>query len=334
MDSLQKALERELITQETYDNIVKYRKRLNDNNVPVIYNLRHLRKIFRINKKEQSLFFGEKRQELYRTFFIPKKSGENRQIEAPCNRLKEIQRWIKDNIVDEFVVSEYATGFRKDISIVHNAKKHVGKELVINIDLKDFFPSITYEDVFLMFLYVGYRRDVAHLLTKLCTNSQNVLPQGSPVSPSISNHILLKMDKRLGRLAESVGADYSRYADDITFSGNNKISFILPLVERIVEEEGFQINKRKTRLQYSNQRQEVTGLVVNSKISVSKQIENEIKNALYFMQKYGVYNHMRQIKCNKLFYKEHLYGIAYFIKMVDEEKGKYYLNQLDMIKWE
>lgn len=334
MDNLQIALQRGVITQETYDNIVSYRQRLNDNNVPIIYNLRHLRKILKISKKEQSLFFGENRESLYRTFAIPKKAGGYRQIEAPCKRLKEIQRWIKDEIVDKYVVSEYATGFRKNISIVDNVKKHVGKELVINMDLKDFFPSVTYADILLMFMYIGYRKNVAHLLTKLCTNAKNVLPQGSPASPSISNHILLKMDKRLGRLAESVGADYTRYADDITFSGNNKMSFIIPLVEQIIKEEGFQINKSKTRLQYSNQRQEVTGLIVNSKISVSKQIESEIKNALYFMKKYGVYNHMKHIGCNKLFYREHLYGIAYFIKMVDEEKGEKYLIQLDEIEWE
>lgn len=334
MDNLQIALQRGVITQETYDNIVSYRQRLNDNNVPVIYNLRHLRKILRISKKDQVFFFGNNKEFLYRTFEIPKKSGGKRQIEAPCKRLKEIQRWIKDEIVDKYVVSEYATGFRKNTSIVDNAKKHVGKELVINIDLKDFFPSVTYSDILLMFIYIGYRKDVAHLLTKLCTNANNVLPQGSPASPSISNHILLKMDKRLGNLAASIGADYTRYADDITFSGNNNISFIIPLVEQIIKEEGFQINKGKTRLQYSNQRQEVTGLIVNSKISVSKQIENEIKNALFFMKKYGVYNHMKHIGCNKLFYREHLYGIAYFIKMVDKEKGEKYLIQLDEIDWE
>ena len=332
-DNLQRALQRGVITQEAYNSIAEYTQRLNDNKVPIIYNLRHLRKIFKIQKREQDIFFGESRSSLYRDFSIPKKSGGVRRIEAPCKRLKEIQRWIKDEIVDNFVVSEYATGFRKNMSIVDNAKKHVRKELVINMDIKDFFPSVTYADVLLMFMYIGYRKDVAHLLTKLCTNAENVLPQGSPASPAISNHILLKLDKRLGRLAESIGADYSRYADDITFSGNKGISTIIPLVEEIVEEEGLQVNKDKTRLQYSNQRQEVTGLIVNNKISVSASIDNEIRNAIYFIKKYGVDDHMKHIGCNKSFYMEHLYGIAYFINMVDGDKGKKYLAQLDEIMW-
>lgn len=333
-NNLTNAVQRGFISKETYDSIIEYKERLIDNNVPVIYNLRHLRKIFNIKKREQDLFFGENKGLLYRKFYIPKKSGGVRQIEAPCNRLKDIQRWIKNEIVDNFVVSEYATGFRKNMSIVDNAKKHVGKDLVINMDIEDFFPSITYEKIFLMFMYIGYRKDVAHLLTKLCTNENNVLPQGAPVSPSISNHILLKLDKRLGKLAESIDADYSRYADDLTFSGNRNISTIVPLVEDIVKEEGFQINKKKTRLQYKNQRQEVTGLIVNSKIAVSAVIENEIRNAIYFIKRYGIDDHMKHIKCNKSFYLEHLYGIAYFIKMVDSDKGNKYLEQLDEINWE
>lgn len=217
------------------------------------------------------------------------------------------------------------------MSILDNAKKHVGKDLVINLDLKDFFPSVGYETVIRMFSYVGYRRDVAHLLTMLCTNASNCLPQGSPASPAISNHVLLKMDMRLGKLAESVGADYSRYADDITFSGDKKIASIVPIVYQIIQEEGYRINEKKTRLQYRNCRQEVTGLIVNEKVSVSSKTEKELKNAIYYIKKYGIRNHMEHIKCDKFFYVDHLYGLAYFIKMVDEEKGKKYLTELNKL---
>ena len=116
-NNLTNAVQRGFISKETYDSIIEYKERLIDNNVPVIYNLRHLRKIFNIKKREQDLFFGENKGLLYRKFYIPKKSGGVRQIEAPCNRLKDIQRWIKNEIVDNFVVSEYATGFQKNMSI-------------------------------------------------------------------------------------------------------------------------------------------------------------------------------------------------------------------------
>ncbi|CUP26784.1 Retron-type reverse transcriptase [Blautia obeum] len=138
-ENLQIALEKGIIEPAVYERVIAYKERLEENQVPVIYNLRHLRKIFRIYKKEQDFFFGDKKEELYRTFKIPKKSGGYRTIEAPCERLKQIQRWIKDEIIDKLVMSEYATGFRKNLSIVDNAKKHVGKELVIGMDLKDFF---------------------------------------------------------------------------------------------------------------------------------------------------------------------------------------------------
>ena len=211
IEKINDLFEQNIIDDETFQNILSYTMRLQDNNVPVIYNLRHIRKIFKIKYKEQDLFFGERKKQLYRMFEIPKKSGGNRVIEAPVERLKTIQRWIKDEIIDSFSPSQYATGFRKEFSIVDNAKKHVGKELVISFDIKDFFPSITYADVLRMFVYMGYKLDVAHLLTKLCTSENDVLPQGSPASPSISNLILLKLDKRLGKLAETINCDYSRY---------------------------------------------------------------------------------------------------------------------------
>lgn len=327
------AFQKGIITEETYKEILKYTERLQSNNIPVIYNLRHLRKIFQIKRKEQKLFFGEQRASLYSCFEIPKKSGGKRIIEAPCERLKKIQRWIKDEIIDSFCPSEHAIGFRKGMSIVDNAKPHIGKELVINLDLKDFFPSVTYAEVLRLFVYMGYRLDVSHLLTKLCTNSNNVLPQGSPASPSLSNLVLLKLDKRLSTLARSINCCYSRYADDITFSGEKRIKSIVPLVQRIIIEEGYSVNEDKVRLQYANQRQEVTGLIVNTKLSVSKNITDEINKALYFCKKYGVTSHMKHIDCDKHFYREHLYGIAYFINMVDPKKGMLYLNELDDIEW-
>lgn len=270
---------------------------------------------------------------MYKTFTIPKKSGGVRIIEAPDSELKLRQRWIKENILEKLSCSNYAKGFRKGNSIVDNAVTHVGKELVISIDLQDFFPTIKYCDVYRLFKYIGYNNQVSHLLTKICTNQNNVLPQGSPASPYISNLVLLKLDKRLSSLAEKLQCSYTRYADDITFSGNKNRSSIINLVQSIIEDEGFTINKDKLRYEYWYQKQEVTGLVVNKKLSVPKSITNEIQNAIYYCKKYGVENHMQKIGCNKSFYKEHLYGIAYFIKMIDNNRGLQYINALNEINW-
>ena len=330
---LQRAYEIGYISKDDKELLEEYNHRLLENNVPIIYNLRHLRQLLGIHKSAQERLFGVKRNESYRVFHIPKKSGGYRTIEAPSEELKRIQLWIKENILDNFSPSEHAKGFKKGVSIYDNALPHVGKELVINIDLKDFFPSIEYSEIYKIFKYIGYTDSVAKLLTKLCTNTKNVLPQGSPASPILSNLVSLKLDKRLSCLAEAIGADYTRYADDITFSGNVSIRKYINLIRKIIFEENYEVNEDKFRLQYYYQRQEVTGLIVNTKISVSDRLINELENAIYYSMKYGVVNHMSRMKIEKGFYKEHLYGIAYFVKMVEREKGEKYLSRLDKIDW-
>lgn len=295
--------------------------------------MRHLRQLLGIHKSDQERLFGIKQIESYKTFFIPKKSGGTRKIEAPNDELKAIQLWIKENILDKFSVSQYAKGFVKGVSIYDNALQHTKKELVINIDLKDFFPSIGYNEVYKVFKYIGYTESVSKLLTNLCTNPYNVLPQGSPASPVLSNLVSLKLDKRLGCLAKKIGADYTRYADDITFSGKKSIKKYIEVIKKIISEEGYTINEEKFRLQYYYQRQEVTGLVVNNGVTVPERYIKELENAIYYCKKYGVVDHMKHIDCEKGFYKEHLYGLAYFVKMVDTKKGTNYLKQLDEIKW-
>lgn len=332
-EELEYALDKELIDVETKQLIQEYDERLTQNNVPIIYNLRHLRKLLGIKKSDQERFFGKFRQQSYHTFDIPKKSGGYRKIEAPTKELKCFQSWVKENVLDKFCPSQNAKGFVKQRSIYDNALPHVNKPLVVNLDLQDFFPTITYSDIFKIFKYIGYTTEVSHLLTQLCTNGDNVLPQGSPASPSLSNLVCLRLDKRLSRLAGKNKFSYTRYADDITISGDVNIKKVIPLIFKIIQDEKFLINGKKTRLQYSFQRQEVTGLIVNDKVSISKKLKKELEYAIYFCQKYGVVEHMAKIDCNKSFYKEHLYGIAYFVKMIDENKGIFYLNELDKINW-
>ena len=329
----EKAKEEGIINENEYRLMMIYINRLQSNDVPVIFNLRNLRKILNIPKCKQGDYFSKNRNKMYKKFVIPKKLGGYRVIEASNDELKCRQLWIKKFILDKLRVSEFAKGFKKNCCIYDNAIVHVGQELVINIDIKDFFPSIKYKQIFRVYKYIGYNNQVSHLLTKLCTNGKNVLPQGAPTSPVLSNIILLKLDKRLSNLAISAGCQYTRYADDITFSGKKNIKSLVPIIIRIINDEGFEINQSKLRLQYSNQRQEVTGLIVNKKVSLAKKTIKEIENAIYYCKKFGVSEHMKRIGCDKAFYKEHLYGIAFFIKMIDIDKGKKYLEGLDGIDW-
>lgn len=171
-------------------------------------------------------------------------------------------------------------------------------------------------------------------MARLCTYN-NELPQGAPTSPYLSNVVCLKLDKRISELAKKYGASYTRYADDITLSANTDISNIIPFVEKIVTDEGFSLNNKKTRVLYEYQRQEVTGLLVSgNRVRVDKKYIKKFKQEIYYCKKYGVADHLRHIKCDKRFYKEHMYGKAYFVNMVDANLGQRIIKDLDSIVWE
>lgn len=235
--------------------------------------------------------------------------------------------------MDRVSSSEYATGFEHKTSIVKNAKKHLNQYCVINMDLKDFFSSVSKKKVFYLFSNLGYSKEMSYIFATICTY-QNALPQGAPTSPKLSNLSCIRLDKRLAGLCKTYGANYSRYADDITISGNKYIKNMIPIVKKIIQEEKFSVNNKKTRILEKSQRQEVTGLNLNAgKVTVPRQYKRELQQEIYYCKKFGVANHLAHINCNKAFYKEHLYGKACFIKMVEPEKGKQFLKQLDEINW-
>ena len=206
-----------------------------------------------------------RRRRNYRTFRIPKKkAGTYRNIEAPRTYLKVIQWWVLDNILSRVPVDERAFGFVKDRSAVKNASYHLGAKHLLNVDIKDFFPSISEQLVVRIFEELGYRKDVAEHLAAICTLDER-LPQGAPTSPAIANIVCRKMDDALGKLSESKGLKYSRYADDLTFSGSEFIDkAFLHAVRSEVALHGFSLNADKTRFAGPGDQMEITGVVVNS----------------------------------------------------------------------
>lgn len=312
----------------------KYAERLLDNNLPVIFDLQHFSLLLGIKKEHLSGLLYSKESKVYKSVYIPKKTGGHRELCIPTINLKYIQRWILDNILANMHVSTFSTGFKKNTSIVINASRHIGNECIINLDIKNFFPSIHSERIFRIFNYYGYTKQVAFILSKLCTY-KNALPQGSPASPYLSNIACLKLDKRLSMLCNKVDANYSRYADDITISGNRGIEKYIPIVSEIVRDEGFELNKKKTRYAYKHKRQEITGLNINSgRVTVPQKYKRALKDEIYYCKKYGVSSHMEYKGIDKAFYKEHLYGKAYYVHMVEKDVGKKFLKQLDEIEWD
>ncbi|OQB13599.1 MAG: Reverse transcriptase (RNA-dependent DNA polymerase) [Firmicutes bacterium ADurb.Bin193] len=315
------------------EKCIEYARRLIENNLPVIFDIDHFSLVSGAPKELiLKILFAD--SNYYSLAQIPKKSGGFRDLHIPSVELKYLQCWILDNILIKVQISPYATGFCNNKSIIDNAKMHIGSECILNMDIKDFFPSIKFTMVFRIFAYYGYTKELSFVFAKLCTYEDS-LPQGSPASPCISNIVSLRIDKRLSLLAEKYNACYSRYADDITFSGNGGIKKLIEITAKILTEEGFSLNTKKTRMQFSHQRQEVTGLIINGgTIRVNKKYKRDLYQICYYCKKFGVDSHLQKIKCNKSFYKEHLYGKAYFVNMVEPEEGKKLFKILNEIQWD
>jgi RNA-directed DNA polymerase len=215
----------------------------------------------------------------YRTFEIPKRSGGVRVITAPGAMLKQTQRLILRRVLGKLAAHPAATGFERGHSIVSNALPHVGKEVVIRLDLKDFFSTTPANRVDSYFRTIGWNTDAAGLLTRLCTQGGS-LPQGAPTSPRLSNLLNHRLDARLMMLAYSRGLAYSRYADDITLSGaaasakekvQTRTNDIIHHVKAIVKDEGYVLHTdKKLRIARKHDRQLVTGLVVNEKVNLPR----------------------------------------------------------------
>lgn len=239
----------------------------------------------------------------YREFSVSKKSGGARTIHAPCSGLKHILQPLNFVLQCLHQPHKRATGFVPGYSIVDNAQFHVGQRFVYNIDLKDFFHSFDRNRVKmgLMREPIGLKNErepIAFLLASLCTHSlvvegekRIVLPQGAPTSPTITNILCQTLDRRLNGVAKRFGLNYSRYADDITFSGGYHFisakGFQEELTRIVEEDQGLRINPRKTRLQYHTYRQDVTGLTVNKKTNVPKRYVKQLRMWIYLCERYG-----------------------------------------------
>ena len=235
----------------------------------------------------------------YTTFQVPKKKkGEFRTIDAPVPELKYIQRCL--NVIFQTLHTPHAAamGFVPGRSVADNAMRHLGQNYVYNIDLKDFFPSISSGRLFKRLQAKPFclNAELASLITDLCCHAdaegRHVLPQGAPTSPTITNIVCERLDRKLQQLAKAYGLKYTRYADDITFSGMSNVfgeegKFCRALRHIIEQEEHLTINDDKTRLCHRGMRQEVTGLTVNEKANVSRRYIKQLRTVLHNWEMFG-----------------------------------------------
>lgn len=202
----------------------------------------------------------------YKIFNTPKKSGGFRKIYAPSKEMKAVQAWILRHILERISLSDYATAYIKEKNLTFNVSRHLGNRFFLCLDIDDFFPSIPYSKVFNVFRTIGFNPHISHVFTSLCT-CEGKLPQGAVTSPAISNIVCIKMDNRISGYVGKKNVMYARYADDMTFSSlsENRLISIKNFVSWIIKDEGFEINKNKTRYLGPYQRREITGLVVSDK---------------------------------------------------------------------
>ena len=287
----------------------------------------------------------------YRAFSIPKKSGGRRHIWAPMPKLKAMQSWILENILVRMPVHEAAHGFIQGRSIFSNAAVHTDSKIILSMDLKNFFPTLTFPRVKGLFRAMGYRAGVATLLALICTESPRrpicvrdpqsgeekwvyvavgprCLPQGSPASPAITNLACVRLDRRLTGLCQKLGIRYTRYADDLTFSvsasskKNHDMKWLEEMVTKIVNSEGFRVHPDKVGTMGTGTSQRVTGLVVNGPKSprVPRTLKQWLRAAIHNQQQGKAFHENENW--------ETLMGYASFVFSAEPEKGTHLLQAL------
>ena len=296
----------------------------------------------------------------YNYQWVPKCHGY-RLMEAPKSRLRAIQRKILAEILEPIPAHRAAHGFRTDHSCLTYARPHCGRSVVMRMDLHNFFPSIPAPRVHALFATLGYPQATARLLTGLCTNRVTArmlrkipvvdpsfrlpwierkqlevphLPQGAPTSPALSNLCALHLDLRLHALAESVGATYTRYADDLAFSGDEpvrrRVARLAVHVAAIALEEGFEVNHRKTRIMHRSDRQTLTGIVVNDKPNIRRDEFDRLKAILTNCVTRGTASQNREAHAD---FRAHLIGRIGYVKTVNAQRGAKLHSIFERIDW-
>ncbi len=259
----------------------------------------------------------------YFVYKIPKKSGGTRTIYAPNYTLKYIQKQILEKLLKERYISKYAKAYYTGATLKDNALNHINKPVILKLDIENFFENITfylvYEEVFYIF-----PENIRVLFTNLCLY-KNHLPQGAPTSPYIANIIMRDFDEKIGVWCAKRNISYTRYSDDLTFSGNFESDEVIRKVKEELFKKHFKINKKKIHVIKNHAQQRVTGVVVNKKAQVSKIYRKEIRKEMYYIKKYGIKSHLEKIHSLKTpqEYLQSLTGKINFVLMINNEDREF-----------
>lgn len=344
-------------SQSYIDECLKYANRLHSQNLPVIFDLMHLAQYLEMSSSNLDYIISNS-DRMYRSFDLEKgNSRGKRHINAPFPTLKAIQQWVnvfilcRDTNIHKCCQAFMPQDMLGKRDILTNAKPHVGCLWLLNMDLKDFFPNIKFQQVFSYFFSLGYEEDVARALSNLCCRDYR-LPQGAPSSPMLANHIAKDMDDCIQAYCDTEGYSYTRYADDITISGKQDVNVRLLIkdIEAMIYINDFVVNRKKTKFRRRGNRQTVTGLTINNGVHVPKSYRKDILKELHCCQKFGASAHIRYrneerrkaLESNGVkavdirdlgFYRQWLLGRIMYVRSIEPTTGKKMLDEYNKISW-
>lgn len=354
-------------SKEFIELTVNYARNLDGKNLPVIFSIEHFAGLIRMpsSKVKEIIHF---RSNQYTRYKIRKKHKPNefRVLMRPDSKLRYIQKWINKNILQKIDFSDACTAFVPGRSVYLNGYAHRNSDLILKVDLLKFFDTINEERIFGFFKHLGYHPNLAVDLAKLTTTYHfksfwntlpedeastlaafvearpAILPQGAPTSPLLANCIASHLDKRFESLCKQLKCRYSRYADDLTFSTTKQKGNLpsIGLIKKIIADEGFFINEKKTKYLSRGRKQYVTGFTVTHGVHISKKFRQEIIKHIYYAQKYGPDNHLRRWTKDNHFKTEEIYdfhnwllGKICFVLSVDYQAGSKMLESFTKIHW-
>ena len=318
------------VSLDAIEVAIEYAEQLHKKNLPIIYDQQHFFQLVGYDE-EYVIAIANQSEYFYKKYSIPKRNGDRRIIHEPLPSLKEIQTWILEYILNpgaKTYVSSVAKAYMPKQSVRDNARFHKGQKYILCLDLKDFFGSISFRQVFSVFRNMGYSKALATLLSNICILN-NALPQGAPTSPMLSNMVFKYYDDKIFEYCKERKIRYTRYADDLTFSGDFNCKEVISFIRGLLSKTHFTINDSKTKIISRGNRQEVTGVVVNEKLQTTAIYRKKIRQEVYYIIKFGVEKHLETIEWERpiLEYLHHLLGRINFtltINKNDSEMQRYY----------
>lgn len=307
-----------------------YVEKLIQNDTVVIIDFYHLAMLLGIQANIFASIVANT-ESFYYNFEIPKRSGGTRTISAPYPVLLNAQKWIYDNILNKIKVHDNAKGFIKKTSIADNARVHLDRNFILKMDIENFFPSIKMNRIISIFRNLGYTKKISYYLSSICC-LRGVLPQGAVTSPCLSNIIAKRMDARITGLATRFALNYTRYADDFTLSGDILPPKIIDYIEKIVNQEGFLINKTKTNLIGKGKQKIITGISISSgELKIPRESKRQVRQNVHYILKNGLFEHQKHVNSYDPIYVERLIGYLYFWKSI-EPNNKFVKSSIGKLK--